>query len=205
MFVELSEFLRCPEPHEESFCVVAPDAMVGRMILAGVVGCPVCRREYPIRQGVVQFGEAAEPEGGGEAGGAAGQADADDVWALLGLTSPGGFVVLVGSASRLAPALGQRLGGVHFVGVNPAAGVEMSPGLSLLRHPSRIPLRQSMARGVVLGAEAAGDPWIREGVRVLLGGLRLVAVAETASAPGLDRLASGPGLWVGQKIQQRHS
>jgi len=199
LFIELSEFLRCPEPHEESFCVVAPDEMVGRMIVRGVVGCPVCQREYPIREGVVDFGEAPAAGGAGRAAAAAGAIDPDIVWAVLGLTNPGGFVVLVGSASALAPLLGKRLGGVHFVGLNPTTDVEISPGLSLLRHPGCIPLRQSMARGVVLGAEAAREPWISEGRRVLLNGLRLVALTDQLTQSALVPLATGKGMWVGEK------
>lgn len=194
MFIEISEFLRCPQPHEDSFCVVVPHEMTGRMILRGVVGCPVCKREYPITDGEVRFGETA---GAAEAAEAAGMADV--IWALLGLTGPGGLVVLVGSATRLAGALAARMGGVHFVGLNASAGIEISPELSLLRHPDRIPWRHAVARGVVLGAETAAAPWIGEGVRVLLNGQRLVAVAETMAAPGLVRLAAGRGLWVGQK------
>lgn len=196
MFIELSEFLRCPEAHEDSFCVVVPDEMDGRMIVRGTVGCPVCRREYPIRHGVVHFA------GAGTAGRVEGALQATDpqvVWPLLGLTNPGGFVTLVGSAVRLAGALAERRGGVHFVGVNPPVGLAYSPELTLLAHPDKIPLRQSSARGVVLGAEAAREPWISEGTRVLLNGQRLVAVAESVSAPGLDQLAAGRGLWVGQK------
>lgn len=196
MFIELSEFLRCPEPHEESFCVVVPDEMTGRMIVRGIVGCPICKREYPISGGVVRFGG---PEETPAPAGMPDQSDPDAIWALLSLTTPGGYVVLAGSAARLAGALAERLGGVHFVGVNATAGVEMSPVLTLLRHPDRFPLRRSMARGVVLGVEAAREPWISEGVRVLLHGLRLVAVADTISAPGLDQLAVGRGMWVGQK------
>ena len=200
MFIELSEFLRCPEPHEESFCVVAPGVMAGRMIMRGIVGCPVCQREYPIRQGVVHFGETvATPATAATAE----AADPDVIWTLLGLTSPGGFVVLGGSAARLVRGLAERMGGVHFVGVNPPPDVEVSPVLTLLAHPDRIPLRRSMARGVVLGADACREPWISEGARVLLTGLRLVAVAEAVSAPGLDQVAVGRGLWVGQKRHQR--
>ncbi len=199
MFIELSEFLRCPEPHDETFCVVAPEEMVGRMIVRGVVGCPICRREYPIDAGVVRFGGAAE------AAGAAGAAEPDAVWALLGLTSPGGFVVLVGSAARLAVPLAERMGGVHLVGVNAPGDIPASPALSLLAHPDRIPLRQAMARGVVLGAESATEPWVTEGVRVLLPGLRLVAAADSLSTPGLDQLAAGNGLWVGQKHGKRET
>jgi uncharacterized protein YbaR (Trm112 family) len=193
LFIEISEFLRCPQSHEDSFCVVVPHEMAGRMIVRGVVGCPVCKREYPIADGVVRFGETAEAAAAAEA------AEPDAIWALLGLTSPGGLVVLVGSAVRLAGELARRMGGVHFVGMNAAEGIAMSPALTLLRHPDRIPLRHAVARGVVLGPEAAAAPWIGEGARVLLNGQRLVAVAETIAAPALDQLAAGQGLWVGQK------
>lgn len=204
MFIELSEFLRCPEPHGETFCVVAPDEMVGRMVTRGVVGCPTCRREYRIADGVVEFGLAeAAGAGEGEQGRAGGMPDPDVVQALLGLGGPGGFVVLVGTVARLADALAERLGGVHFVGINPPPGVSVSPALSLLVHPERIPLRSAMARGVVLGAECATPSWIAEGTRVLLQGLRLVVVAEQVTAPGLERMAVGRGLWVGQKVGER--
>jgi len=179
--------------------VVVPLEMTGRMIVRGIVGCPVCRREYPIQRGVVRFGAAgaaAEPAAMGAA------SDPEVIWALLGLSGPGGFVVLVGSAARLARALAERMGGVHFVGVNAPADVECSAVLTLLAHPSTIPLRSSAARGVVLGAGWAREPWVGEGARVLLGGLRLVAVADAVSVPGLDQLAAARGMWVGQKSGQ---
>jgi uncharacterized protein YbaR (Trm112 family) len=199
LFIELSEFLRCPEPHRETFCVVAPDEMVGRMVMRGVVGCPVCRREYPIADGVVRFGPVPA------AAGAAGFPDPDVVRALLGLGGPGGFVVLVGTAVRLAGALAERMGGVHFVGINPPPDVSVSPALSLLGHPDRIPLRAAMARGVMLGTERATPPWIAEGTRVLLDGLRLIVAGAQVTAPGLDQLAVGHGLWVGQKTGKREA
>jgi uncharacterized protein YbaR (Trm112 family) len=205
MFIELSEFLRCPESHEDTFLVVAPDEMVGRMILRGIIGCPICKREYAIADGVVRFGGTAVRRYGGEGGrgdkgGTASTAlTASTVWPLLGLTNPGGFVVLIGSATRLAAPLAEQMGGVHFVGINAPEDVEMSHGLTLLTHPSRVPLRESIARGVVVGGESAREPWLSEGTRVLLKGLRLVAAAERVSVQGLEQLAAGNGLWVGQK------
>lgn len=201
MFIELSEFLRCPESHQDTFCVVAPEEMTGRMIVRGLVGCPICHKEYPIEDGVVRFG-AVE---GAEEAERAEPADSQAVGALLGLTGPGGFVVLVGSAARLAGALATRLDGVHLVTINAAAEPQASSPVSSLTHPNRIPLRDAMARGVVLGAESAAEPWVTEGARVLLPGLRLVAAAETLSAPGLDRLAVGNGLWVGRRIVKRET
>jgi hypothetical protein len=200
LFIELAEFLRCPEPHQDTFCVVAPEQMTGRSIVRGIVGCPICHHEYAIENGVVRFGAVEAVEAA-----KAVEADPEAVWALLGITGPGGFVVLVGSAARLAEGLAARMEGVHFVAVNGAPDPRPSPAMSRLTHPNRIPLRDAMARGVVLGAESAAEPWIGEAVRVLLPGLRLVAAAQTLSAPGLELLAAAKGLWVGQKTGKRET
>jgi len=56
-----------------------------------------------------------------------------------------------------------------------------------------------MARGVVVGAELARTPWVAEGVRVLLPGRRLVVEDEQAAPAGMAQLASGQGVWVGEK------
>ena len=181
--------------------MVAPDEMAGRMITRGVVGCPTCRREYPIEDGVVWF-DAAGRGGQGRTGGGP---DPDVVQALLGLGGPGGFVVLVGTAARLAEPLAARMGGIHFVGINAPPDVASSPALSLLVHPGTIPLRSGMARGVMLGAEHAAPPWIAEATRVLLDGLRLVVVADTVAAADFEVLAAGRGLWVGQKTGKREA
>ena len=55
MFIELVDALRCPQPHAESWLVVASTRTQARHILEGTLGCPVCRAEYPIVDGVVDF------------------------------------------------------------------------------------------------------------------------------------------------------
>ena len=55
MHIELTEMLRCPEEHREEFLVLSTSEMSGRMVYAGVVGCPVCQREYDIAAGKVYF------------------------------------------------------------------------------------------------------------------------------------------------------
>lgn len=195
MFIELTEFLRCPEDHDDAFCIVLPDEMAGRTIMRGVIGCPVCRREYPIRDGVAEFG--GQPPAVPAA--PAALLDPDIVAALLGLTNPGGFVILMGSAAAVAPALVERIGGVHFVGMNAPDGTEVSPALTLLNHQRKIPLRSAVARGVVVPAEMAQAAWLGEGARVLLRGQRVVVAREDVVVPGLEPVAAGRGLWVGQK------
>jgi uncharacterized protein YbaR (Trm112 family) len=196
--IELTEMLRCPEPHAETFLVLSTGTMLGRLVRSGVVACPACEREYPIVNGVVHF-----------SGGAVAAApppvpppapDGPTLQALLDLGGPGGYVVLLGRAARYAADLAGLMGGIHFVGVNAPADLDELPVLSLLRCEAMIPLRRAMARGVVVGSDRVAAPWLAEAQRVLLPGRRLVIEAETVTAPpGVTPLAAGRGLWVGEK------
>jgi len=203
MHIELTEMLRCPESHREDAMVLSTGEMVGRMVRYGVIGCSVCRKEFLITNGIVDFtGSEALKEmerGAGSRKAPVAPAPAD-LQALLELSGPGGFVVLVGDAARHAVGLAGLMAGIHFVGVNPPPDVAELPVLSLLRTGSVIPLRQSIARGVVVGADLATSPWLVEAHRILLRGRRLVALREQPELPiGLEKLAVGKGLWVGEK------
>lgn len=192
MHLEIAEYLQCPARHAQGLCVVLPDEMIGRSVRRGIVACPVCHREYPVRDGVVDFGGAAavfDPF----------LPAPDVVQALMDLGGPGGHVVLVGSAARLALPLHARVGGVHFMAANAPPDVEDSDAVSLVRHPSVLPLRDAIARGVVVGREHCTAAWLREGARVLLRGLRFVALVPAVDVAGVQQLASGEGMWVGAK------
>jgi len=199
VFIELAEYLKCPVDHEDAFLVLATGAMKGRAIRYGTLGCPVCHAEYLVVQQMVKFGprpEVGEPTDPLPA--------ADAVQALIGLESPGGYVALVGSAGRLVGDLSTLMRGVHFICVNPPAGIEPSISRSLVESSATIPLRGSVVRGVVLGQEYARPEWLTEGARVVLRGQRVVACAEGLDAPaGVDALASGQGRWVGRKGEGR--
>ncbi len=198
MFIELAEMLRCPEPHEESFCVVLPDEMAGRTILRGVIGCPVCRKEFPIRGGVAELGPA--PSTGPESELTGDLPEPQAIAALLGLGGPGGYVLLIGAATGLAAGLAAWLAGIHFVGINPSGGRSVSPVLSVLVCDRMVPLRSSMARGVVVGPDLVSDFWIGEAARVVLRGLRVVVLGrESCEIDNLTQLAAGKGMWVGEK------
>lgn len=198
MYIELTEFLRCPLRHEgKTYCLLVPERVEGRDVVAGIIACPECRREFRIVDGVADLrdpDEAATPPD---------RADveelpaADSVHALLGLEGPGGYVVLVGSAARLAPGLADLMEDVHLVLVN---APEATAAASALLGARQIPLRSSMARGVVLGRELATPPWLEEGARVLLRGLRMVVLAEDVEVAGLQPMASGQGMWVGRRV-----
>lgn len=193
MFIELTDHLRCPAEHEEQFLVLLPEDMTGRMVRRGALGCPVCERTYRVDDGVLVAAAGAPPPAPPNAP----QLSADALAAFLGLGGPGGYLVLVGAPGALWQELLELIPGVAPVIVNPPEGVSDDYPVSTIRS-DRIPLKSRSMRGVVLGAEVAGDRWWRdEAARVVLPGLRVVG--EGAVAPGserLDLLASTAGAWV---------
>jgi len=207
--IELTEMLRCPEAHREEMLVLSTGEMKDRMVRSGLVGCPVCRAEYPIARGIVNFRRSKERVAKDSSSGPRPAytppsplpaADAAQLQALLELSGPGGYVVLVGSAVRQAPRLSNLMAGIHFVGINPPPDMEEQSALSLLYANEKIPLRTAVARGVVVGADLATSPWLVEAHRVLLRGRRFVVENEEPELPiGLLKLAAEHGLWVGEK------
>src|SRR5207247_7504141 len=92
-------------------------------------------------------------------------ADAAKLQALLELSGPGGYVVLVGAAVRQAPRLSSFMDGIHFVGINPPPDMEEQSTLSLVYATEKVPLRTSVARGVVVGSLLATSACVGEAHR----------------------------------------
>jgi hypothetical protein len=200
MFIEVAEQLRCPLRHEgRRHCILMPERIDDRDVRSGFVACPVCRRQYPILNGVIRMLHPDDHAPPPVPDPPRPLPSAVDVAALLGVRGAGGYVVLAGSAGHLADELAATLDGVHFIVVNPPGGLTGAPSRSLLSGGRTLPLQSAMARGVVLGSEHAREPWLEEAARLLLRGLRLVALAEDVSCPGIERLASGSGMTVGQR------
>lgn len=196
MFIEFTEYLRCTAEHDPTWLVLAPEQLEQRHVHAGTLACPACGRMFPIVNGVVRFGHAepVPPRGPLPA--------ADVVQALIGLESPGGYVMLVGSAGGLYEGLSALMAGVHFVAVNPPGPVA-GASLTVLESPEGLPVRERTVRGVVLGAEVAHGPMLLESRRVVLNGQRVVALDEAVVAPaGLEEMARGQGMWVGKRIRE---
>lgn len=193
MFIELTDILRCPQPHDEAYLVLIPDEMTQRSVRAGRLGCPVCQREYLIRDGIADFTGAENVERSPPA------IEAETLAAFLGLSGPGGYVGVIGGSSALGERLIAAVPSVHFVLVNPAPGSSELPMLSLLLAGS-IPVKSRSLRGVVLLSPLAdAEGWRREAVRVLLPGLRVVGQGNPPIESGLEVLASAGGWWVARK------
>jgi uncharacterized protein YbaR (Trm112 family) len=192
MFIELTDHLACPSPHEEQFLVLLPDQMDGRRVVTGDLGCPVCGRIVRIDRGIADFGDAC-PSTEGTA------LTADALTAFFGLSGPGGYLALAGGVTSLAEGLIDLVPGVRLVLINPSADTPDRETASVLRSV-RLPLKSGSMRGVAIGADLAHDPaWIADAARALLPGLRMVA--EGGEPPeGLEEMGRVGDIWVGKAV-----
>lgn len=186
MHIELTDHLRCPEPHDEAFLVLIPDAMAGRRVTAGHLGCPACGWSCAWEDGVPVFGDVAIPEG-------APPFDAEAALAMLGLEGPGGWLALAGTAGALAHDLAELLPDVAIVAVNPPEGVASAGAVSVVRSPVW-PIKQHAMRGVVIGEGVAA---VADALGSALPGLRVVGVGSRPDLGAGDELvAEAGGVWV---------
>lgn len=196
MFIELTDHLRCPADHDESFLVLLPDTIEHRSVREGSLGCPVCGRTFAVTNGVLDAGGSFTTD-------AEITLDAEGMTTLVGLHGPGGYLVLVGAPAALWQEAGGLNPGVSIVALNPPAGVADAPGVSVVLAGS-IPLKSSSMRGVVLGRGFASEAqWVAEAARVTLAGLRIIGEGSEPSQPNLEVLASAGGWWVARKTRNR--
>ena len=192
MFIELTDHLRCPADHNESFLVLLPDKMDGRSVRSGQLGCPVCGRTFQLVDGVFDTGEAPAVSSAG-----ASALTPEGVTVLTGLHGPGGYLALVGSVASFWAEIVERNPGVGLVAINPASEVLDRPEISVVRG-KRIPLKARSLRGVVVGKPYADDPyWVSEAARVVLPGLRVVGEGADPPDDIIELMASAGGVWVG--------
>ncbi len=208
MFIELVDALRCPVPHEESWLVAATSHMESRHIVEGTLGCPVCRAEYPIRAGVVDFRRPVAPPAAGAARADARQAvvspgsvapeagRAMRLAALLDLADGQGFAVLLGAWGAHASALAQIVE-TPLILIDPPSGIVGAPGISVLRSDGMVPLATGAARALALAdadASRAG-----EGVRATRTGGRVLGPAQLPVPPGVRELARDADGWLAER------
>lgn len=192
MFIELTDHLRCPAEHDESFLVLIPDRTEKRGVAEGLLGCPVCQREYRISNGVVRFGEPPLSTGA-----SLDPALAEALVTFTGLEGPGGYLGVIGEAGGLAAALAELLPGVHVAAVNAPGGTPVSSSVSLIQSP-RVPFKQRSLRSIILGEPFASDAaWQRDAIGAVLPGLRIVGAGAAPEAAGFEVLAEAAGWWVG--------
>jgi len=195
MFIELTDHLACPSPHEEQFLVLLPDQMDGRRVLSGDLGCPVCGRIVRIGEGIVDFGDSLPSDGRTSLTAAA-------LEAFFGLSGPGGYLALAGGVTSLADELAELIPGVRLVLVNPTEDTPDTELGSVLRS-ARLPLKTGSMRGVAVGADLAVHPgWIADAARALLPGLRMVSEGGAPPEGRIEELGRLGEVWVGKAGNQ---
>lgn len=201
MFVELVDLLRCPRAHEDTWLVAAAEATAGRHIVRGTLGCPVCRAEYSIRDGVVLFdaGDGATAAGGslphlddGERA-----AEAMRLAALLDLSSPGGTIVL-GGAWQLCAAAVLALADVRVLLVDPPRAPDLREEVSAVRGAG-LPVAAGAVRGAALDGRTADPARLTAVVRALQPRGRLVAPVDVPLPAGVTELARDDRHWVAER------
>jgi hypothetical protein len=198
VFLELVDSLRCVRPHEDSWLIARADELVARHIVQGELGCPICEARYAVRDGVANFrgAERAFPSETSSTAPQDASAAALRAAALLGLTEPGGLVVLAGEWSACANALLECVEGVQLLALDPAPTLRSGGALSLALIPDALPLAAASARGIALDAAHATPSLLAAASRALAPGGRLIAPASARVPESLQELARDDEQWV---------
>ncbi len=187
MHIEFIDLFRCPEPHEETWLVAAFSRMEERIVIEGRLGCPICKTEYAILNGVVVFGETATKQVTGAIPPSA--ETVTRLAAMLGMLRPGMLVLITGSLAPTGHELSSLASGRVLV-LNPIpARVIESERVGSIRTGAAIPVSSSSVDGVALDTAIDDPAMLRELVRVLKPGGRLVAPASMSLPAELRQLA----------------
>ncbi len=197
MFIELLDVLRCTSDHPQIPLVAAITQRDGRMVTEGVLGCPICYREYPIRDGAVWFGapehveqttaadEGDDPDGAMRAG------------AFLA-ASEGATVALVGEWARYAPELAALIA-LRVYAVNPRAATEESERVGNVYSDRTLPFADASLRGVAIDESGWSASDIESAARTLAPSGRIAAPASVNVPDGVEEIARDDRFWVGEK------
>ena len=194
MFIELVDALRCPNAHEESWLVAAATRMEFRHIVEGTLGCPVCKAQYPVRRGVVDFRRAGTSTAPQHA--PPDETEAARLAAFLDLTDRTGFAVLLGGWSVHAPLV-RGLVETPLIIVDPPEGTEGEPGISVIRFDGPIPIAVGSARGMAIDGD--GVARVASAVRATRVNGRLLAPVSVPIPDGVTELARDATTWVAER------
>jgi uncharacterized protein YbaR (Trm112 family) len=188
MHLDVIPTLRCPREHEESGLVLVADDTRGRHVITGVLGCPMCEAEFPIREGVAYFVEPIESTAPRR------QHEVIRAAAMLGLTEPGGVIMLGGHWASIADAISELAEALVLV-VDPPAFTSDAEGVSVLYAGEHLPIAARALR-----AAAIDTP--REHIAELLRSKgRLVGTSAVPVPPEIAEIARDPDYWVGERTE----
>lgn len=191
MFLPLVDSLRCPKVHAETWLVASIERLDDRDIISGVLGCPECLAEYPIRDGVVHFdGHAHRPPFIAPT-----EHDALRLAAGLDLTDARMNAILHGAWGASAPIIA-GMSPAHLLLVNPPEGIASGDGVSIVVGEAVRFASASMAAAAI---DATATPAQIAAFRAAVkGGGRLVAPIAVPLPDELTELVRDEDIWIGQ-------
>jgi uncharacterized protein YbaR (Trm112 family) len=205
MFIELIDALRCVTDHPQIPLVAAITGRDGRYVTDGTLGCPTCRREYPIVQGIAWFG--IEPEIAAEfSANVDTNTNRDDEAVMrIGafLSAPEGATVALVGDWAIHAAKVSDLANLRVFAVNPPESVEQSERAGVVRSMHELPFANGSLAGVAINNSTDDDPWspdeLARAAHKLAPGARMVAPASWHVPSGVEEIARDDTIWIGEK------
>lgn len=196
MFIELLDVLRCTVDHPQIPLVATISTRDDRLVRDGVLGCPTCRSEYLIRDGIALFAagdsvQEREGTGGYSADGAL------RAGAFLG-AADGVTVALVGRWARYAHELSQLVA-MRAYAVNADEPVGESERVGELRSGRKLPFADGSLRGIAIDEPGWSVADLAVAARSLSASGRMVAPADAPVPDEIEEIARDAEFWVGEK------
>ncbi|MEO7218379.1 MAG: Trm112 family protein [Gemmatimonadaceae bacterium] len=201
MFIELIDCLRCTADHRYIALVASISRRDERQVVEGLLGCPTCRREYPIRNGVAWFGTSPESESqeleSPGTGAESGPDQAMRVGAFLNVTE-GATIALVGAWAACATDLAELVA-LRVFAINPTVAITESDRVATVRSDKVLPFRGVSLRGIAIDESGWSDDQIEAASRSLATAGRMLAPVSSRIPSGIDEIARDGSWWIGEK------
>jgi len=171
--------------------------MTDRAIAEGVLGCPTCGAEYPVRDGVAIFGAGTTVARNYSIPPSMDRALRVAGLLSLGTQSPGG-VLLAGEWAVHADLILQLVR-VPLYLVDAAPALAGDAPVARLVVDDSLPLSAGSLRGAAFDQGAASPGRLADAVRALRPGGRLIAPASLRVPPGMTELARDEDDWLAER------
>jgi len=192
LFIELIDAIHCPADHPPSALVAAFDEIVDRDVVSGMLGCPVCRSEFQIRNGELWLVTTAMPSPATRA--LHPDEDALRLAASLDLRSETGFAILRGAWCALADRV-VDISPTHLVLLDPPLNTPRGLGRSVIHAGGTVPFSPATAVAATIDDDERAYALA---LAVKTRG-RLVGPINVGLPPGTKELARDERWWVAEK------